>query len=637
MAKSRNGRAVHEQPEALLEHVVGAVRDYAIFMLDADGRVLTWNEGAERIKGYRKEEIVGQHFSKFYDPEAVERGWPTEELRRAAEAGRFEDEGWRVRKDGTRFWANVVITAVRSHAEGPVSGFLKITRDLTERRRNEESLRQSEERFRLLVESVKDYAIFMLDPQGNITSWNPGAERIKGYSAHEIIGQHFSKFYLPEEVEAGKPAAELRTALAYGQVEDDGWRLRKDGTRFWANVVITSIHDHRGEHRGFAKVTRDLTQQRQIELLETAGREMNEFLAMLSHELRNPLAPIRNAVGVIHAAKVQDPTISWARDVIDRQTASLAHLVDDLLDVTRTTLGKIQLRAERTDLGAAAERAVEAVRPLVERRRHRLDVALSQEPLPVKADLVRLTQVFINLLGNAAKYTPAGGVIRLSLEREGHHGVARIADNGIGMRPELLERAFDLFAQGDRALDRGEGGLGVGLTLARKLMTMHGGTVTASSAGPGRGSEFVVRMPLAPAAEEARAAAAEERATGAGRHVVVVDDNVDSAQTLAMLLQLWGFRATVAHDGPAALGVVAADPPDLVLLDIGLPGMNGYEVVQRLRELPRLAGTPIIAVSGYGQDQDQERARAAGFTEHFVKPLDAEALRARLEQLFQPR
>ncbi len=616
----------------LTEAVTSDVTDYAIFVLDPTGRVASWNAGAERLKGYRRDEIVGQHFSRFYETEAMERGWPAEELRRAAATGRVEDEGWRVRKDGSRFWASVVITAIRSE-EGQPRGFLKITRDLTERRRGEESLRQSEERFRLLIERVRDYAIFMLDATGHVISWNAGAERIKGYRASEIIGHHFSRFYPQEDIDAGKPARELREALKDGRVEDEGWRLRKDGSRFWANVVITAVHDHDGTLRSFAKVTRDLTERRRMEALETAGREMTEFLAMLSHELRNPLAPIRNAVTMMGTRQITDPTVSWARDVIDRQSALLAHMVQDLLDVTRITLGKIHLRRAPTDLTVVVSRAVELTRPLVEARRHRLDVAGPDEVMQVDGDVARLTQVVGNLLTNAAKYTPDGGSISLTLARERDAAVIRVRDNGMGIRPEMISRVFEMFSQGQQGIDRKEGGLGVGLAIVRRLVQLHEGSVTARSDGPGRGSEFEIRLPLLAGVPVTAQQAPALVAAGAGQRALVVDDNHDAAQSLAMLLQLWGFEVDIAHDGVSALDTAVDRSPHLVLLDLGLPGLDGFEVVRRLRVLPVFEHTPVIAISGYGQEEDQQRASEAGFDAHLVKPVEAELLRATLERL----
>jgi len=474
--------------------LVESVRDYAIFMLDPEGRVATWNAGAQRIKGYSAEEIIGRHFSTFYPPEAVAAQWPQQELEMAKRDGRFEDEGWRLRKDGTRFWANVIITALYDRA-GVLRGFGKVTRDLTERRAHEERVRASEERFRMLVEGVRDYAIFMLDPQGRVVSWNAGAQRIKGYQPEEIIGQHFSVFYPPEALERGWPEYELSVARKDGRFEDEGWRVRKDKSLFWANVVITPLHGDDGVLRGYSKVTRDMTERKHVEALEEGRRQMSEFLAMLGHELRNPLAPIRNAVHVM-ARKKLDPTASeWCRDVIDRQVSQLARLVDDLLDVTRITSGKITVHKEPMDLNRAVERAVESTRSMIDARKHSLKLSLSAAPVMVDGDTVRLSQAILNLLNNAAKYTPEGGAISCSVKRENGNGVIRVRDNGIGIPRDLLPKIFELFVQGDRSLDRSEGGLGIGLTLVKSLVEQHGGTVTAHSAGPGRGSEFVLRLP----------------------------------------------------------------------------------------------------------------------------------------------
>jgi PAS domain S-box-containing protein len=607
--------------------LVESVTDYAIFMLDPRGHVVSWNPGAERIKGYRPAEIIGKHFSVFYPSETVARGFPQYELEVAARVGRFEDEGWRLRKDGTPFWANVVITALRD-ASSELVGFAKVTRDLTERRRQEEALRQSEERFRLMVESVRDYAIFTLDPGGYIMSWNVGAERIKGYRPEEIIGQHFSIFYPPETLSRGLPAHELEVAGREGRFEDEGWRLRKDGSPFWANVVITALFDNAGRPRGFAKITRDLTQRRRLETLEQEGRQTTEFLAMLAHELRNPLAPIRNVVEVLRARGLDDPTVIWARDLIDRQVSHLSRLVDDLLDMSRITSGKISIKREPLDLSPLVAAAVDTARPLLEERKHQLSLTVLDERLRVEGDATRLSQVVLNLINNAAKYTPDGGHVWVTLARERGQAVLRVRDDGIGISPELLPRVFDLFVQGERALDRSEGGLGIGLTLVRNLVEIHGGTVEAYSAGTGRGSEFVVRLAtLLP--PTAGAASGRSRGTlfrNRPRSVLVVDDNADSAETMATLLQIWGHEVRIAGDGPTALALATERRPDLVLLDIGLPGMTGYEVAQRLRQLPDMAEAVLVAMTGYGQEDDLQKSREAGFTLHLVKPIQPDTL-----------
>ena len=624
--------------DGLFRALVEAVNDYAIFMLDPKGRVMTWNPGARRLKGYAADEIIGEHFSRFYPREAVDRGWPDYELKVAGAEGRFEDEGWRVRKDGTTFWANVLITRVLD-AQGELQGYCKVTRDLTERRQQEETLRESEQRFRLLVESVADYAIFMIDPGGHVQSWNAGAARIKGYAAEEIIGRHFSIFYPPELVAADWPGHELREARRHGRYEEEAWRMRKDGSRFWASVLITPVYDADGTLRGYAKVTRDLTQRKQIEALQDAGRRMDEFMAMLAHELRNPLAPIRNAVQVMRMFKLGDPKLEWCRDVVDRQVEHLARLVDDLLDVNRVTTGKILVLREPADLAAAIERAVESSMPLVSVRKHSLEVSMPKQPIRVEGDLMRLGQVFLNLLNNAAKYTPEGGRIRLRVTVEDGHAVVKVSDNGVGIPPELLPRIFDLFVQGSRSLDRSEGGLGIGLTLVREIVRLHGGTIHAASAGSGLGTELTVRLPLLVPGRE-RNATLTPQPHGAGaspRRVLVVDDNRDAAASMALLLRSSGHEVETADDGPGALARVREFKPDAVLLDIGLPGMSGYEVATRLRATAGPTPPTLIAITGYAQTDDRKRALEAGFHHHLVKPVNFEVLNALLCSEAVPR
>jgi PAS domain S-box-containing protein len=496
------------------------------------------------------------------------------------------------------------------------------------------SLRRSEEKFRLLVEGVTDYAIFLLDPDGYIISWNTGAERIKGYTEDEIIGQHFSRFYPAEAIERRWPEHELEVAQAQGRFEEEGWRLKKNGSRFWANVIITALYDDEGELYGYAKVTQDLTRRRQMEDLERSGRKTSEFLAMLAHELRNPLAPIRNAISVMRTNEPEDPTLRWSIDVIDRQASHLTHLVDDLMDVSRITRGKISLKMEALKVSDIAARAIETSRPLIDSRRQIFETALPSEPIWVKGDLTRLSQVVLNLLNNAAKFTPEGGRIRLSIATQENQAVIRVRDNGIGIAVELLESIFELFTQGDQTLARSEGGLGIGLTLVRQLVVLHGGKVAAFSEGPGRGAEFAVYLPLIsyPYTGD-RDESIPGTPKGNARRVLVVDDNFDSVQSMLLLLQLWGYEVRGAHDGPEALATAAYFRPEAVLLDIGLPGMNGYDVAGGLRAVPGLERVMLIAMTGYGQDEDRRRAREAGFQHHLLKPVDSGSLRAVLQEM----
>ena len=604
--------------------MVEGVRDYAIFMLDPDGIIVTWNEGARRIKGYTADEIIGQHFSKFYTSEALARDWPAEELRQARKHGRFEDESWRLRKDGTRFWANVIITALRN-PKGDVIGFSKITRDLTERRAHEEAQRQSEENIRLLVEGVKDHAIFLTDPNGVVLNWNAGAERVLGFRSMEAVGRHLSILYTDEDVATGKPEAELAAARETGYSEGMGWRLKAGGTRVWADVTITALRDVDGRLRGFANIVRDLTERSRVQQLETESQRINEFIAMLAHELRNPLAPIGNAVRMLE--KSGDPKdIAWSTRLIGRQLGYLTRLVDDLLDVSRITSGKIRMRKESVDLNLLVRRAVDSLRATVEGHGHTLDVDLSLQPVLVDGDETRLTQVVVNLVANASKYTPDRGRLRVELRSNERVAKLRVIDNGIGMSKPLMESVFDLFVQGERGLDRAEGGLGIGLTLVKRIVALHGGTVAATSAGAGHGSEFTVTLPLAASAATTASPTPVLVPVASTHKVLVVDDNEDAADSLARLLQMSGHEAAVAYDGPAALRIAAANPPDAVVLDIGLPQMDGYQVARRMRDLPQLDKTRLIAVTGYAQDADRRAVTEAGFAFHLVKPVEFDEL-----------
>ena len=493
--------------------------------------------------------------------------------------------------------------------------------------RAQSGFRPSEEQFRLLVESVLDYGIFMLDPDGNVASWNQGAERIKGWRADEIIGKHFSTFYPREAIESGWPQHELSVAAREGRFEDEGWRLRKDGTRFWANVVITAMNDSDGVLRGFSKVTRDLTQRKRVEELEASERRINEFLAMLGHELRNPLAPIRNAVAILRAGKKDAETADRAAGVIDRQAGHLSRLVDDLLDVSRITSGKIELRKELVDLVASVTAGIEAARPAIDRKKQRFEFVHDAQPMPMLGDATRLTQIAVNLVSNASKYTPPGGRIRVSLERLDGLASLRVIDDGMGIPPDLLPRMFDLFVQGERSIDRSEGGLGLGLTLVKRLVAMHGGTVAATSQGAGTGSEFEVRLPLQKPGPRPAARPSTNGAAAGEQRVLIVDDNDDSTDTMATLIGLWGHEVRTAGDGFAALKIAEEWRPDTILLDIGLPTMSGYEVARKLHALPGLADVTLIAMTGYGQEDDRRRSREAGFTHHLTKPVQPEQLR----------
>ncbi|HXG13001.1 MAG TPA: response regulator [Gemmataceae bacterium] len=378
--------------------------------------------------------------------------------------------------------------------------------------------------------------------------------------------------------------------------------------------------------------------RRHAEQLAEVDRRKDIFLATLAHELRNSLAPLRNALGVLAQPDAGTAAVQWGRELMDRQVRQMSRLIDDLLDISRINQGKLELRKEPIELARVVTRSVESTRPLLDERRHQLTVRLPDEPVWVEADPVRLEQVLTNLLTNAAKYTAPGGQVFVGAGREGPEAVLRVRDNGFGIPPEMRERIFEMFAQIDRPRSgAAPGGLGIGLTLVRQLVEMHGGRVEVASEGPGRGSEFMVRLPARPAppAPVATASAEGPAPPPPRRRVLVVDDNVDSAATLALLLRCWGHEVREAHSGPEALAVAGAFAPEVVLLDISLPGMDGYQVARQLRQLPGLQQALLVALTGHSRDEDRHRSREAGFDHHLIKPVEPEELEELLTGISQ--
>jgi len=380
-------------------------------------------------------------------------------------------------------------------------------------------------------------------------------------------------------------------------------------------------------------VTAQVVARRRVETLmdelQHADRRKDEFLAMLAHELRNPLAPVRNAVALLQShAEGADERTRYLLDVLQRQTGTLGRLVNDLLDVSRITRGLIELERTRVDLRSTIDRALESVQSLMDERHHEVAVTVPGRPVPVDGDLVRLEQILVNLLANAAKFTDAGGRIAIELRMQGALAELHVRDNGIGLEQDTIAHVFDLFSQARRGLDRSQGGLGIGLTVVRSLVELHGGTIEAYSAGPGQGADFIVRLPLAAGGAAHAQDLSERGAPQRVRRVLVVDDNIDAARTLAHLLEDGGHEVEVAYEGTSALAIARVRSPEIVLLDIGLPGLSGYDVVRQLREDPRTRGATIVAVTGYGQEADRLRALEAGFDQHLVKPVALSALDA---------
>jgi PAS domain S-box-containing protein len=590
------------------------------------GQLLEVNETFTRVTGYTRDEAVGRttlELGLWINPEdrAIE-------LAMVSGQGQVRLMKYRFRmKNGSEVIG--LLSAERLEIGG-VPCALTVIEDITDRERAEAWLVENEERLRLALEAGQ-VGTWDWDIAKNHVTWSETIYRFHGLKPGEFSGrvEDFAALVHPDDRE--RVNAAIQTAVAGGQAYSAEMRVVwPDGTVRWIATNGNVIFNSEGRPARMLGATVDITNRKLAEeALIEADRRKDEFLAMLAHELRNPLAPIRNAAQLLKRLGPPVPELQWARDVIDRQVEHLGRLVDDLLDVSRITQGKITLRKKKVDLVNIIANAVEASRPLIEARNHKLSVALPKHPLPVEGDPTRLTQIISNLLNNAAKFTPEGGVIWLSAEAVGGQIVLRVRDTGAGIAADLLPHVFDLFRQADRSLDRAQGGLGVGLTLVRSLLDLHGGSVEAFSDGPNRGSEFVVRLPaLDTQVEVGRAAsviAGHERPVAAYR-ILVVDDNTDSAESIALLLELNGHHVRMAHDGPMALEVADSFHPEIVVLDIGLPGMDGYEVARRLRNGGVTHEVLLIALTGYGQAEDRLRSHAAGFDHHLIKPVDIDAL-----------
>jgi PAS domain S-box-containing protein len=492
--------------------------------------------------------------------------------------------------------------------------------------------------FRAIIESCGD-AIIGKQLDGTIVTWNKGAERLFGYTAEEAVGQAITILVPPGQPDE-LPALVERLTRGERVENYETVLMRKHGSCIDVSVTISPVKGSTGRIIGASSIVRDVTAKKEAEAaLHDAVRHKDEFLAMLSHELRNPLAPIRNSVQILRAMAPPVPELQWARDVIDRQVQQLTRLVDDLLDLSRISSGKITLHKERVELTRIVSSAVEGSRPLIEKWEHELAVDLPPQPVYLIADETRLTQVLLNLLNNAAKYTPGGGHISLTADVADDEVTIRVKDTGIGIPAEMLPHVFEMFTQVDRSLERSEGGLGIGLTLVQRLVELHGGTVQASSAGPGKGSEFSVVLPVTrvgkgfPGALHS-SANGEQPPSLIRRRILVVDDNQDAADTLAMLLRVLGNEVRTAHDGLEAVGAAEAFEPELVLLDIGLPKLDGYEAANRIRA-QQGQDVVLVALTGRGMEDDRRRSKEAGFDFHMTKPVELDSLQKILSGLSQ--
>jgi PAS domain S-box-containing protein len=752
--------------------MVESVRDFAIFTVDPAGKIASWNSGAEQLFGHTEQQILGRPFAIVFTEEDQKGGIPEQEIAAAAAKGRSTDERWHARKDGSRFFASGVLSVILDE-DGRLRGFTKIARDMTLQKQAEEAVREAAVRLKAIVDTAVD-GIITIDESGVVESMNRAAERIFGYAVDEVVGgkvdvlmtdtdrgahdQHLNRYLstgqkkiigtvrevqgrrsdgstFPMELSVSetrlgdrriftgivrditeyKKAVEERMRLvaelgaerallnslldnapvgfgffdhdyrylrinpalaemnglsveehlgrklndvvpalaaevfeAFQQVKETGQsvvnqEVRGETPRFpgqnrsWlCNFYPVSTPD--GTLLGTGVLISDIDERKRMEeALRDADERKNQFLAMLAHELRNPLAPISNAVQIMRVEGPNGPSFQWSINVIADQVKHMTRMIDDLLDVSRITRGKVDLQRQTIDLADVVGLAVEASRPLLEDYRHTLTVQLPPNSILLDADPARISQVLSNLLNNAAKYTPEGGEISLVTEESGNDVIIRVRDNGIGITPDLLPKMFDLFVQADQSLSRSRGGLGIGLTVVRSLVEMHDGTVTVQSKGPGHGSEFSIRLPRV---DKPAACAPPDSSTSLDepdfdlprRRILVVDDSLRNAVSLEVLLRALGHEVHTAHDGMAALDLLRELRPDVVLLDIGLPLVDGYEVARLCRQEPALEHVVLVALTGYGQEEDRLRSREAGFDAHLVKPVNLEELRVLLSQ-----
>ena len=518
------------------------------------------------------------------------------------------------------------------YIEGSNAGRVWSFRDITAHTRSEAELREQRAWFEVTLSSIGD-AVITTDVRGHVTFLNPIGEAMTGWTLPDARGVHLERILKIVNEDTRQPVANpvakvLQEGIIVGHANHTVL-MAKDGKEVAIEDSAAPIRDANGAVSGAVMVFHDVTARRRAETaMRDTDRRKDEFIAILAHELRNPLAPIRQAALISKAPWASEAQKRWSHDVIDRQVQYMSLLLDDLLDISRVTRGTLVLRMQPAELVSAVNVAIETARPIIDAKRHVLSIELPHEPVQFTADPLRVAQVLSNLLTNAAKYTDPEGQIRLSASCEPDQLVIRVSDSGVGINPENLPKIFEMFSQVQPTMDRSEGGLGIGLALAKGLVELHGGRIEASSAGLGHGSEFTVRLPrrVNPGSSEVKSNTAAAPAKIARRRILVADDNRDSAETLAMLLRVEGHEVMIAHDGSAALAAFGGFAPDTVLLDIGMPGPNGYEVAQKIRQSRSGAEIKLIAITGWGQENDKERAFAAGFDHHLTKPVDTQQL-----------
>jgi PAS domain S-box-containing protein len=606
----------------------------AVISTDAAGRVTFMNGVAESLTGWTQSDAAGRPLAEVF--QIVNEGSRepgANPALRALQEGTvvgLANHTILIARDGTERFIDDSAAPIRDDS-GVAVGAVLVFRDVTERRKAEEA----QARLAAIIESSQD-AIISKTLDGVIRTWNTGAERLFDYTAHEAIGQSITLIIPPDRRDE---EYEILARISQGaRIEHfETVRVSKLGRRIDISLTVSPIRDRNGRIIGASKIARDITDRKRVDkALEEANHRKDQFIALLAHELRNPLAPLRNGLQVIRLAGTDTSAVAQAREMMDRQLGHMVRLIDDLLDISRVSQNKMELRRSRVLLKDVISSAVETARPAIEEAGHEFTISPPPEPVYLDADLTRLAQVFSNLLNNSAKYTQRGGRIWLAAERQGSEVIVSVRDTGLGIPANDLPRIFDMFSQVDRSIERSTGGLGIGLALVKGLVEMHGGTVTAMSAGQGKGSTFTVKLPAFERTAAPLAAVrseSEPHYAGPRRRILVVDDNRDSANSMAMMLKLMGNEVRTAHDGIEAIETAQEFRPKAILMDLGMPRLNGYEATRRIREQPWGRQMLILALTGWGQEADRSESQEAGCDGHLVKPVNLSDLESLLTEL----
>jgi PAS domain S-box-containing protein len=617
-----------EQTQSLLAAIV-ASSDDAIISKSLDGVITSWNAGAERIFGYTAEEAVGQSITMLIPPERLsEEEQIINRLSRRERIDHFETI--RVAKDGRALNISLTVSPICDR-NGRVTGASKVARDITDRKRSEEALQELRKQLQQVTDTMA-VAVVRCTADHRYQWVNPGYAAIVQRSPEEVAGRPIAEIIGEEAYQVIRP--HIERVLSGKRVEFEVQLPYKGVGLRWIRAAYVPTYGSGAAPDGWVGVIIDIDQQKQFENdLREADRRKDEFLAVLAHELRNPLAPICSGLELMRLAGDDRALVEEVRATMERQTRQMVRLIDDLLDVSRITRGTVELRKCRVELASIVQSAVETARPIIEDFRHRLTISLPREPVVLEADPTRIAQVIANLLNNAAKYMQRGGSIELKAHREGEWVTVSVKDSGIGIPAAMLDRVFDMFTQVDRSLEQSQSGLGIGLTLVKRLVEMHGGSVEAHSAGNGQGSEFVVRLPVVVGSlSDADGGNDQQISATRKRRVLVVDDNEQAGKVLGMLLKALGNEVRTACDGLAAIDVAAEFRPDVILMDIGMPKLNGFETARRIREQPWGQKIVLAALTGWGQDEDRRRSKEAGFDYHFVKPVEPATLKKLLAE-----